>query len=100
MSEEIQFRCQECGRAFEPTPDAMVEVEIGPALLPTHQAQAMEEAGQCLTAADLQEADEDQLKEWGLTPAQRDAMLKGEAVTTGGMCICIECQDRLAEGAQ
>lgn len=97
MSDEIKFKCEECGKEFEPDPAAMVEIEMGPELLPEADAERMEESGQCLTAGDLREADAEQLQEWGLTEKERDLMLSGESVATGGICICVECQDRMAE---
>lgn len=97
MEENIKFTCEECGKEFEPDPDAMVEIDMGPQLVPGEQAEALEESGRAISAEMLQSASADDLHEMGLTPAERDALLSGKMVTIGGMCICIECQDRLAE---
>lgn len=75
----------------------MVEVEISPDLVLENEADEMADAGKCLTEDDLRNAEAEQLQAWGLSEKDRDAMLSGEGVVIGGMCICLECQDRLAE---
>lgn len=96
MPDQVQFRCQECGRTFDPDPDTMLESELGAEVVSEAEADEMAELGTGILAEDLAEADEDELRELGLTPAQRDALLRGESVPFGGLCICKECQDKLA----
>ena len=96
MTDEIKFQCQECGKTFDPDPAAMVESEMAPQLTSASEADRLEDAGAVITTEMLAAATDEDLAEWGLTSEDRAAMLAGEAVTTGGMCICLECQDALA----
>lgn len=97
MVDAFQFTCEECGRRFDPDPDTMLESVLSPVLLPEDQAAREIEEGLALSAEDLAKADASELKALGLTPEQRDALLRGESVAAGGICICKECQDRLAD---
>ena len=78
------FTCELCGRQFEPTPDAMIEWENG---LVQTDADGIE-------LQDLATAGAEELEDIGLTPDQRDAVLRGEVVKTGG-CVCLQCQDEM-----
>jgi len=104
MSDEIKFTCEECGKQFDPDPDTMLELHLGPEPCPcceggeAHQEELEKavEDGEAFTADQLAAMSEDHLKEIGLTPEDRDKLLRGETITTGAICICKECQDRLA----
>jgi len=97
VSDEIQFTCSECGKQFPADPDAMVEMHMGVEARPSWEADKLTESGEAIEAIDLEQATPEDLKAAGITPEQRDALLKGENVTVGGVCICRECQDRLGE---
>jgi DNA-directed RNA polymerase subunit RPC12/RpoP len=94
MSEEIKFECSQCGKQFDPDPDSMVELHWE-----SKQVQ-VDEVADGLTTEELRSMSTEDLREFGLTAELRERMLRGEEVTAGGMCICIECQDRLAEEAE
>lgn len=96
MSDDIKFTCSECGQEFEPQPDTMFELEFGPVALTEEEAEALDETGQAISREDLEQASDEELLEWGITGQERDAMLDGESVATGGICVCLDCQDRLS----
>lgn len=100
MSEELMFTCEICGKQFPPDPDTMVEAGLSPVLIPEGSEPPADL--EFIPKEDLEFASEETLAEMGLTPEQRDALLRGEEVTTGGMCICAECQDAAlkAEGGE
>jgi len=92
MSDELQFTCSECGKQFDPDPDSMVEVHWSAAVVPEEQAEEMVS----VTPEELETKSDYELQEMGLTPEIRDKLLSGEEdVTSGGICICRECQDRM-----
>ena len=102
QSEQLTFTCEECGKQFDPDPDAMVELQMGAECpccdgVDHAEVERMLESGEAITAEQLAELDEEELKELGLTTADREKLLNGEPVGIGGMCLCRECQDRLAE---
>lgn len=105
MSEELKFVCQECGREFDPDPDSMVEIHIRGECpccesgLTEDDLSKMLEEGTAITAEQLLEMNEEELKEVGLSVQDKEKLLMGEDVVSGGMCICKECQDSLAEGS-
>lgn len=97
MTEEdfdVRFTCELCGEKFEPTPDAMIEWEMGP-----QWVKAKSDSDIFITHQDLMEMDNGDLKAVGITPEQRDAMLRGETVKMGG-CICLRCQDEFSNDAE
>lgn len=96
MNEEIKFKCDECGKLFDPDPDSMVECHLSPEVVSHEEAEAYEAEGG-ITPEQLAAMDETALREIGLTADQREKLLNGEDITSGGMCICVECQDRLDE---
>lgn len=101
-SEELKFTCEECGKEFDPDPDSMVELKIGGECPHCEghsheEVEAMLERGEAITGAELAAMSDAELKEHGITPADREKLLLGKTVAVGGMCICRECQDRLAE---
>lgn len=96
MNDDIKFKCEECGKLFDPDPDSMVECHLSPELVSDEEADKYEAEGG-ITPEQLEAMDETSLREIGLTAEQRKRLLNGEEITTGGMCICVECQDRLAE---
>ncbi len=96
MPDELQFICAECGKRFDPDPDTMLESVLSPVLLPEGEATREIEEGLALSAKELVEADSQDLEQLGITAEQRDALLRGEQVSAGGICICKACQDRLA----
>lgn len=91
--EPILFTCELCGRQFEPTPDAMVEWEAGIVAIDEREAKDQ------LSVKELAIADADDLEGLGLTEEQRDAVLRGEVVKTGG-CVCLPCQDQMLEAPE
>lgn len=86
MSDEIKFKCEECGKEFDPNPDTMIEMIIS--------EDACEEV-----EIDDEESNEPYknypVEEINLSLQEMDALSRGEEVPVGGMCICIECQDKL-----
>lgn len=101
--EEIKFKCEECGKEFDPEPDSMVELHLKGECpccvdgVSEEELEEMIESGEAITAEKLSTMTEYELSEVGLTVDQRDALLRGEEMTIGAACICQECQDRMAE---
>lgn len=91
--EELKFKCEFCDKEFDPDPDAMVEWCMEPCKVKRCEA---EEDENFIPADDLANMNEFDLKAIGLRTDQRDALLNGETVVTGGKCICLECQDEMA----
>ena len=101
-NEEMTFECSECGKRFEPDPDAMVETGLGPQWVKDEapcglMEEVSREEGGAILAEDLAKMDEIDLRTFGLTPESRDKLLAGEHVTTGAACICRECQDKMLD---
>lgn len=96
MADELQFVCAECGKHFAADPDSMRELMIGPDLVSDGEAAEACESGEAIDRDDLEAMDADELAAIGLTPEKREALLRGEHVAVGGICLCTECQDRLA----
>ena len=102
MSDNIKFKCDSCGKEFDADPDTMVEVHMGGSCpccdekISKAEADRLIESGEAISAERLERMTEYELQEIGLTPQERDALLRGEQITTGGACICKECQDRMA----
>lgn len=93
MSEDVKFTCGECGKEIEPDPDTMVEWEIGPVYV-------REEDVECgVSVEKLAEMPEYDLKALGITPEQRDALMRGEAIKFGG-CVCHDCMKDMEEGSE
>lgn len=101
-SDDLKFLCEVCGKQFDPDPGSMVEVlmhgecpccEGG---LSRQEAEKLTESGEAIAADQLAAMNEEELREIGLTPEERDRLLAGEDIAIGGACICRECQDRLA----
>lgn len=90
MSEEVQFTCGECGKQFDPDPDAMVEWNIAPVWV------REEDAEEGIPPEELKEMQECDLKAIGITPEQRDALLRGETIAMGG-CVCRECMEEMVQ---
>ncbi len=108
MSDDLQFECSACGKHFPADPDAMVELQWSRELAPdageaegverqwSPESEAEDDAEIVeLTPEALMAMSEADLLEIGLTPEMRRKMLAGEDVVAG-VCICIECQDRMA----
>ena len=89
MSDEIQFKCDECGDEFPADPNAMIEWEMKCEYIPDGEAK---EIG--FSQADLEAMNEFDLKSVGITPEQRRVLLGGKTIKWGG-CICLECQDAM-----
>jgi len=96
MNDEFKFKCQQCGKLFEPDPDSMVEMHWTPQEATEAEAAAAEEDGSVITAEQLAAMSPDELEEMGLTEEAREKMLRGEEVAAGGLCICTDCQDQLS----
>lgn len=98
--EESKFTCRECGKDFEPYPDAMVAISIAKL---KEEDFSPEEWAKIKAEDDFLEDDEiramtaEQLAPLGLTVADRDRLLNDEEIDAGGACICVECQDRMAK---
>jgi len=97
MSDDIKFTCEECGKLFDPDPDTMLELHIEPVSVPADELGQLDDEA-VLTRDELQALSANELREIGLTPEMRRQLLAGEEITAGGICICIECQDKM-EGA-
>lgn len=86
MSDEIKFKCEECGKEFDPDPNSMVEMIIS------------EDETQIDENEDENEPYKNfPVEEIELSLQEMDALSRGEEVAVGGMCICTECQDKLGE---
>ena len=96
MSEEIQFTCEQCGKHFDPDPETILEARWEIADMPSWEADKLEEEGRILTPEMLMEASEEELANYGITPEMKKQMMVGANVN-GAICICIECQNKLAE---
>lgn len=90
--EDIKFKCEECGKEFDPDPDTMRELHIGSELVPEEDTTISE----LPSPEELSSMSEFHLSELGLTTDDRDKLLRGEDVVVGAICVCKECQDRLA----
>lgn len=90
MSEAL-FTCQRCGKEFPPEPDAVVESGFEPACV---CCDGVHEDEIHVTVEEMQNATDEQLREWGLTRQQQQALLRGEAVETAAI-LCKECQDQM-----
>lgn len=102
MDDDLKFTCEECGKVFDPDPDTMleiqwVEIQWDAKIVPDWEASIMEDKGQVITRELIEESSDEDLEKIGITPELKKKMLNGETVSAGAMCICIECQDRLAE---
>lgn len=93
--ETVQFKCEECGKLFEPDPEAMVELTMGGQCECCDGFTEKGESGESYTPEEIAAMNADQLEEIGLTPETREKLLAGEEVTVGAMCLCRCCQDRL-----
>lgn len=82
------FRCEFCGKEFEPGPDDFWESGIGSA---SHSCDKPIPDG-AISAEELERMSEYELREIGLTLEERDELLKTGTITTGASCICPECQ--------
>lgn len=98
MSEEteIKFTCSVCGIEFDPDPDSIVETGISPVFANDVESSEVQEEIQDTKEmlSSLERATPEELRAFGITPDQREAMLRGEEAT-GADCICIACQDRM-----
>jgi len=92
MSDDLKFKCEECGKEFDPDPDTMMETHWCAVYEP---AFGEPENTHAADAVVLEEATDDELKMAGLDREAAQKILAGEEVVAGAMCICRECQDRL-----
>jgi hypothetical protein len=92
--EEILFQCESCGKEFPADPDTMIEAGFGPIIVPENED---EDTQAEFTPDELAHMSEDELSELGLNPDTRDALLRGEDVMVGGICLCRDCQQRARE---
>lgn len=90
-SDEVKFTCSVCGKEFEPDPNTMVECGFEVVREATD-----EEVENLLSKSELEEATPEELHYMSLTQDMKEAMMRGEDVTTAA-CICLECQDELAK---
>ncbi len=95
MEEEIKFTCSVCGKEFPADPDTMVEV--GFSAMQLKEGEESPEECEAIGKDELESMGEYQLSELGLTPEIREKLLRGEDVTTGAECMCLECQDKMLE---
>lgn len=98
MSDEIKFKCEECGKEFEPDPDTMLEVELISQHITEEQLEELKELVEQNPEEFKQLTDEgmpDIIK--NISPEDRERLKNGESVPVGGICICKECQDKLLE---
>jgi hypothetical protein len=92
--EEILFQCEGCGKEFPADPDTMIEAGFGPIFT----TESKDEDTQAeFSLEDLAQMDEDELAEIGLNPDTREALLRGEDVMVGGICLCRDCQRKVRE---
>ncbi len=93
---DIVFTCALCGKDFPPDPLTMVEAGFSSCSDSPDCECGCSGAGlgdDGISFDDLAAMNEYQLSEIGLTLSQRDELLKNGEITSGGMCICLECQD-------
>jgi hypothetical protein len=84
MSDSFKFKCEVCGKSFEPNPDTMVECSI-----------------------DVDIIDDDTGEVIELSSEEREELIKDAAesdpeiamFSKGAICMCIECQDKWIEDA-
>jgi hypothetical protein len=84
MEDEIYFKCEVCGKNFPADPNTMLECSANFRALDP-------ETGQ------ITELDEETKKE--IFEATKDDPEIGPFLK-GAICICVECQDKLAEQAE
>jgi hypothetical protein len=95
MSDDIQFTCSECRKEFDPDPDCVMVLRAD-AAMDYGEGTEPEPCNDCELSL---EDREDAKKELGVSDEELDRMLAGEAVDVGGIIICKECQDKLAEAS-
>jgi hypothetical protein len=92
----MNFKCQICGKEFPADPDCMVEAGFSPVLESDDDIE-LEDDEEIIDEDQLKKMSEYELNEIGLSLEDRDKLLNGEDITTGGMCICKECQDKMED---
>lgn len=85
------FQCDICGESFEPDPEALVEAEYSAEIPSSENSQGDPDV---MTRDEMKALTTEELREYGLTPEQRDALLRGEKVSSARV-ICRHCQDDL-----
>lgn len=90
----MNFKCQECGKDFEPDPDTMMECHVSAEWA---DEDGEEWKGQSEPMEMTPEMREQAKKQLGCDDEQLDRLLSGEEVVCGALCICKECQDRMHE---
>lgn len=96
--EEIQFTCSECQKQFDPDPDWVLVEEIDAIIEPS----GCDEDCDCCPAeghALSPESREEVKANLGINDDELNEILRGGKVAVGGVIICKECQDQLAEAA-
>lgn len=93
--EELKFTCEQCGGEFDPDPEMMVEGGIGPECVSDENLKDLEATGiETLNRERLETMSDEDLEDFGLKPGDREKLLAGESIPFG-MCICVECQDKM-----
>lgn len=90
---DFQFTCTFCHKDFDPDPRAVCEGGIHPMLAKESMTEEMFD----LTEEVLADMDDEDLLANGITPDQRDSLLRGEPIRTV-MIICLECQGEMVDG--
>ena len=76
----------------------MLETMLGPMRegeIPEDEVERMLDEGSAICGEDLSELGKPELNQLAITETQRLALLRGETVVAGAICICMECQDSM-----
>lgn len=97
---DFQFTCEACGDQFDADPNCVVEEGASLGCPCCDFGMSEEELddliakGEILTPEALDEMSDSELTEIGLTPAERDRLLNGEEIVTGGTILCPKCIEK------
>lgn len=86
-----QATCELCERVFIADPDAFMEVGLSCEWV----KEEAPEVGEVISEEELRGMTAEDLKANGISAADRDALLRGEDVITGAICLCRECRENL-----
>lgn len=84
-----KFRCQFCGREFDPDPRMICDGGLQPCIV----KDGVIVPHDVIDLDFVREASDDELRAAGIEPDDREKLLRGEHVSTA-FCICLECQDK------
>lgn len=87
--EIAKFRCQFCGREFDPDPRMICDGGLQPCIV----KDGVIVPDDVIDLDFVREASDDELRAAGIEPDEREKLLRGEHVSTT-FCICLECQNQ------